>query len=860
MLEDIFKPTPVPPAPDLPAWIKKSAEELMTAQDIAWASDPNPQYISDVSKCKGCGVDNNGLMTNHDNNCPLMGVPPIFGNAISVKAGGSVLAKLSNLPPAPLPAIPEIVVAILGWKVRIKQLFGEPIGPLKPSLEKAVLWMKAQSTESCVYFTNPSGDAVMQQDLNTPHPWVDGPNVQPVYSVIREHTGASFCNQSYMRLVFMETPPKDSPYPLIKGAEYHPELAGSGKKCFGCLVPKAVYSVINCNGNTHYYCDFCYKVTFATAIGKLPVDGMPKWYHLADQEAGWRWATLAEMIAFADNYPCLLGPGEYVDMADATEYWEPSTKNNYYHSDSSLMVLPSYKSSLTYLSASFASGSIWSHDSVTLAFALTCAICGVGGTTSYHLWATDPEGGAVDIGPMHETCSLWFKGSGAAEAHGLTAQACGHYFLNGGPSLSVKDSYNCVDCFQRVDYTEGSSGCARCLLLNGKVDAKGRCWNCYHIWANAEASSIERKLAFDVVGLRHDFSILTAIADFYLLGALRSLAPNDVDTLTMYDERVGDIADQLSRYTIMATGGELRHHHSMRGSYLNVGVRAYPLPRRSKKTTFYCTETNTIGCSCTKDVLSFNHRHWEVVEVRGAVNSKPWPNKSRPARDGTIPMALDPQLSWRKSFANFQIGGVSYRPYHPKGTLARYVETQQKHGAFGTITNRAGMWAQWYEMYQQVGLDILELGRNMFLTGVWSDGYGGYWWGVAADLVWRYKRGDISRDLFIDHVFGLQHNGGSLLNKVYFLDGVPELLDLKRECESAGDLLPWASLPVMQLYTRLAREVLDDPEMRNMATAAERMSRPFGKLSQRWFVQTLEEVVNESKTPEQGTEHSQEVK
>jgi hypothetical protein len=62
--------------------------------------------------------------------------------------------------------------------------------------------------------------------------------------------------------------------------------------------------------------------------------------------------------------------------------------------------------------------------------------------------------------------------------------------------------------------------------------------------------------------------------------------------------------------------------------------------------------------------------------------------------------------------------------------------------------------------------------RNWFAwhyMGSGKGGYGGPLWGQAADLAYRFAKGEISEIVFIDSCFDLQHNNGSLFTKTHYI-------------------------------------------------------------------------------------------
>jgi len=463
-------------------------------------------------------------------------------------------------------------------------------------------------------------------------------------------------------------------------------------------------------------------------------------------------------------------------------------------------------------------------------FAVCCAVCGGGGALALHTAFDIKTGKRVSIGRLHAVCAQWFFESARA-AHDIERQPCGHYFIGNFDEIADKEEYQCRDCGFLIRF-KLTKNCPLCPVLCEVSD--GRCWTCGKL-------ALVSGRGCSAAGVVGSFDVGTALADFYILGALRESVPDDADIAVLYAARVGEIADQLRRYVIMATGGEMRHYTSSRHNCLMLGVDQHFTVTRKHKGTQWCSL-----CGFNLCTMKVPHKHFPVVEVRGAVNSKPVP-PVRPSQDGLIPLELNSRLAWRE-WAHTKpavIKGVRYDIYR----VSQDLQTKFFDGSLNALS-RSLMWSHYWKLYEKMGVELLEICRNIFLTGRWNNNFGGYWWGLAADLVWRYERGEISKELFIDHIFGYQHNGGSLLNKIYWLEEVTELLDLKRHCESAGDLLPWASKLVLQQYIRVARDY-DDAGMKLCAAAIERTPRGYEMRNNIRYKAQLEEVINESQAPAQ---------
>lgn len=91
------------------------------------------------------------------------------------------------------------------------------------------------------------------------------------------------------------------------------------------------------------------------------------------------------------------------------------------------------------------------------------------------------------------------------------------------------------------------------------------------------------------------------------------------------------------------------------------------------------------------------------------------------------------------------------------------------HGSIrGEIpSGRSDCWDYWLAMgevgnRQALTQDCVDL----FSDGNWGGSYGGYKWQVIAETLLARLQGVLDPRTFVDRIFSLQHNGGSLLNKV----------------------------------------------------------------------------------------------
>ena len=84
----------------------------------------------------------------------------------------------------------------------------------------------------------------------------------------------------------------------------------------------------------------------------------------------------------------------------------------------------------------------------------------------------------------------------------------------------------------------------------------------------------------------------------------------------------------------------------------------------------------------------------------------------------------------------------------------------------GGFSAKNAMRAGWFKLVQHIGgAKAAEYARDLFLDGSWGPGYGGTAWANVAECLLKYETGEWEAWLFVDRVFTTQHNTGSCLNK-----------------------------------------------------------------------------------------------
>jgi len=116
-------------------------------------------------------------------------------------------------------------------------------------------------------------------------------------------------------------------------------------------------------------------------------------------------------------------------------------------------------------------------------------------------------------------------------------------------------------------------------------------------------------------------------------------------------------------------------------------------------------------------------------------------------------------------------------------------------------TGRGKAWLVWTVIRRKFGLDALDLAEDAFHQRGWRENFGGYPWVQAVRALRPYLQGQRTPRLFVDQCFNLQHNTGCILNKLYNVSKLPDVL----EAHGADDypvLLAHASKDVQHRWRR----------------------------------------------------------
>lgn len=170
--------------------------------------------------------------------------------------------------------------------------------------------------------------------------------------------------------------------------------------------------------------------------------------------------------------------------------------------------------------------------------------------------------------------------------------------------------------------------------------------------------------------------------------------------------------------------------------------------------------------------------------------------------------------------------------YDQKNPVAKEIYTLMKKPPYAG--SRFDAWIGFKQLVDAHGADVLTVLVKDF-PKTRRGSIGGDRWARCSKVAELYMRKQISEQEFVDMVFGLQHNGGSFLNKAFSLDYGPvslkTLLDKKRAEPNPLNLLWIAAPQVLDLWEKAAEET-DDKVLRRGVTMIKR-GRPVAPLNAR---------------------------
>lgn len=113
--------------------------------------------------------------------------------------------------------------------------------------------------------------------------------------------------------------------------------------------------------------------------------------------------------------------------------------------------------------------------------------------------------------------------------------------------------------------------------------------------------------------------------------------------------------------------------------------------------------------------------------------------------------------------------------------------------------HRGKAWLVWSVVRRSLELRALELAEDLFSDSRWRENFGGSAWAGVARLLRQYLEGDVSRRIFVDQCFSLQHNSGSVFNKLFDTRKLARVL-IAQSTDGYETLLVFASDEVRRLW------------------------------------------------------------
>ena len=135
-------------------------------------------------------------------------------------------------------------------------------------------------------------------------------------------------------------------------------------------------------------------------------------------------------------------------------------------------------------------------------------------------------------------------------------------------------------------------------------------------------------------------------------------------------------------------------------------------------------------------------------------------------------------------------------------------ELRHKHFMGLPKGNRSLARGEWRRLRIQHGADLVAQGRECFMGKSWGGAYGGPRWAKIADLLFQHLDGKYTPSFFIDLALALQHNTGSVFNKVsdyWHQQSLKTVLDANLS-EDWETLLQYASPWAVKLFTEWLTE------------------------------------------------------
>jgi len=241
----------------------------------------------------------------------------------------------------------------------------------------------------------------------------------------------------------------------------------------------------------------------------------------------------------------------------------------------------------------------------------------------------------------------------------------------------------------------------------------------------------------------HERELLATIADFYLLERL--WADGNKAAAKKLQKFEEETAEELATYLDMAVGGELRHMRAHFGWNSEDDC--------SCNWCDNCGDLFPYGEYCDRcDPWGENPGRWRYsYDRRGNWIRKPNQDYEKP---GDCICSCCSCVDDRESADCWDVVTSGVREFLD--------QTAYK--------GRSGGWNLWMEMRAEQGLSLLHGAVQALKEPGWNSSFGGKMWATCAQVLLDYRTGVLSRRLFLDRCWTLQHNNGCVFNKLYLVD------------------------------------------------------------------------------------------
>ena len=113
--------------------------------------------------------------------------------------------------------------------------------------------------------------------------------------------------------------------------------------------------------------------------------------------------------------------------------------------------------------------------------------------------------------------------------------------------------------------------------------------------------------------------------------------------------------------------------------------------------------------------------------------------------------------------------------------------------------HRGKAWMVWTVVRRALGLHALELAHDVFSQDGWRENFGGWAWACVARLLRSYLEGELKPRIFVDQCLSLEHNTGSVFNKLFDTSELARVLVAQSE-DDYERLLGYASKDVRRRW------------------------------------------------------------